>query len=399
MPEWERVRLGDVAQELTVGFVGPMASEYRDHGVPFLRSQNVLPHVLDLRDVKFISSGFHQRIAKSRLRPGDVVTVRTGKPGTTAWIPPGTPEMNCADLVITRPGPRVDGRWLSYYLNSAAGGYIANYSVGAVQQHFNVGAAKSIELNLPLFAEQQSIARVLGALDDKMAANEGIAATSVSLLGRHVEAMRIDDVADPERTPVTLHGLFELNPPVRAPDEDEPVYVAMQDLPTSDMTVSSWSHRQAKGGARFQNGDTLLARITPCLENRKTGFADFLAGDSVGLGSTEYIVVRSRVGVPAVLSYFVAISERFREFAIRHMVGTSGRQRVSARDLSDYQLVRPEVADLARFDTAAKPLLDMMASLRDENRHLTELRDTLLPELISGRLRVCDAERQVEDVL
>lgn len=76
------VSLGDLVEDVTVGHVGSMVDEYRTAGVPFLRSTNILPYRLDTSDVVFIGPAFHARLRKSMLRPGDLVVVRTGKPGT-----------------------------------------------------------------------------------------------------------------------------------------------------------------------------------------------------------------------------------------------------------------------------------------------------------------------------
>jgi type I restriction enzyme, S subunit len=78
--EWREVFLEDVAEELTVGYVGPMAAEYVPSGMPFLRSQNVEPLRVNQDDIRFITPEFHGRIPKSALSPGDVVIVRTGTP-------------------------------------------------------------------------------------------------------------------------------------------------------------------------------------------------------------------------------------------------------------------------------------------------------------------------------
>ena len=99
--------LGDLA-DLTVGHVGPMASEYVKIGIPFLRSLNIRPFRIDASDIKFISRKFHERLKKSALRPGDVVVVRTGEPGTAAVIPESLPEANCSDVVIVRPRQGLD---------------------------------------------------------------------------------------------------------------------------------------------------------------------------------------------------------------------------------------------------------------------------------------------------
>ena len=151
--EWRDIALQDVADELTVGYVGPMASEYVDDGIPFLRSLNVDPLRINKNDLKFITPEFHSRIRKSRLTPGDVVIVRTGKPGACSVVPEWLADANCSDLVIVRCGPQLDNRFLAYYVNTVACDHVAAHLVGAVQQHFNVGSARTLRLNLPPLPE------------------------------------------------------------------------------------------------------------------------------------------------------------------------------------------------------------------------------------------------------
>jgi len=171
MSDWREELLEDLADEITVGHVGSMTSEYLDSGVPFFRSKNINPFRIEWDDVRYISREFHNKLKKSALSPGDVVIVRTGKPGATAVIPDSIPEANCSDLVIIRPGARLDKQFLVYYLNSIASHHIASHLVGAVQQHFNVGAARKLRMFLPNLPEQQRIAHILGTLDDKIELN------------------------------------------------------------------------------------------------------------------------------------------------------------------------------------------------------------------------------------
>lgn len=96
------------------------------------------------------------------------------------------------------------------------------------------------------------------------------------------------------------------------------------------------------GGAKFCNGDTILARITPCLENGKTAFVDILQEGEVGFGSTEFIVMRAKEGVSdPQFVYYVATSPFFRERAIQSMVGSSGRQRVQQSVIENLELSVP----------------------------------------------------------
>lgn len=223
MSEWPVKRLEELCADLTVGHVGSMASQYVDDGIPFLRSQNVRKGHLDLHGLKYISPEFHQQLKKSRLQPGDIVMVRTGEPGAAALIPGGFEELNCADLVIARPAIGVDPRFLCYSINATAERYISAHLVGAVQQHFNVGSARNLEISLPPFPKQRAIADVLEALDDKIAVNEEILRTSCDLMGfkyenailSRVEATTIGAIADvfdgPHATPKKLslaHGFL-----------------------------------------------------------------------------------------------------------------------------------------------------------------------------------------------
>jgi len=145
------------------------------------------------------------------------------------------------------------------------------------------------------------------------------------------------------------------------------------------------------------NGDTLVARITPCLENGKTAFVDFLEDGQIGWGSTEYIVLRPRPPLPEQFGYCLARSEAFREFAIQSMTGTSGRQRVQADSLRHFKLVRASDAVAEAFGRLIKPLFARSSEAVCESRTLVALRDALLPKLSRGEIRVKDAERLLEE--
>lgn len=139
---------------------------------------------------------------------------------------------------------------------------------------------------------------------------------------------------------------------------------------------------------RFTNGDTLVARITPCLENGKTAYVDFLRPGVVGWGSTEYIVLRSKDPLPSEYAYFMARTESFRAHAIRNMSGTSGRQRVPVGCLSFYTTVVPSQVVGRRFGDIASVVFANMKRNDEESTSLAEMRDRLLPKLLSGEIPV-----------
>jgi len=154
--------------------------------------------------------------------------------------------------------------------------------------------------------------------------------------------------------------------------------VAMEKLPAFDKRITGFELKPFKGGTKFRNGDTLLARITPCLENGKTAYVDILDEGEVGFGSTEYIVIREKEALSdKQFLFYLATSPRFREIAIKCMTGTSGRQRVQTDVLINKPLFLPPLPE-------QKAVADMLSSfdekielLREQNKTLETLAQTI----------------------
>lgn len=176
VPEsWEVVRCSDVAREITVGVVVKPASHYVTRGVPAFRSLNVREDRLETEKLVYFSQEANDSVlAKSKLRAGDVLVVRTGYPGTSCVVPPGYDGANCIDLVIVRPDRgRVSSEFMSRFLNSAQGRMQSlRSSYGLAQQHLNVGAVRDVRIPLPALPEQHEIATALQTIDRKLAHHE-----------------------------------------------------------------------------------------------------------------------------------------------------------------------------------------------------------------------------------
>ena len=126
--------------------------------------------------------------------------------------------------------------------------------------------------------------------------------------------------------------------------------ISMDKLQPYTKKIPETEQAEFSGGTKFSNGDTIMARITPCLENGKTAFVDCLNKDEVAFGSTEFIVLRAKPGVSdAQFVYYLATSPEFRQVAIKSMVGSSGRQRVQQPVLENLELVVPELPKQKRI--------------------------------------------------
>ena len=197
---------------------------------------------------------------------------------------------------------------------------------------------------------------------------------------------------------VSLPEVIDINPRRVLKKGTIAPYLHMQNLPMRGHRPYEWIDREFSSGTKFINGDTLLARITPCLENGKTGFVDFLDTDEVGWGSTEYIVLRPKPPLPDEFGYYLARSDDLRIFAIHNMTGSTGRQRVPASCFDYYQFSVPTMAVAQRFSKIVKPLMKKIRENSKQSDTLAQIRDTLLPKLLSGEIRVDTANEILEKV-
>ena len=196
---------------------------------------------------------------------------------------------------------------------------------------------------------------------------------------------------------VALPELIDVNPTRSLKKGQLAPYFEMKNMPEHSARALGWYDRKFGSGVKFINGDTLMARITPCLENGKGAFVDFLEDGQVGWGSTEYIVFRAKGDLPLEYSYFLSRTPDFRSHAIVNMTGSSGRQRVPASIFDSYPVIKPNGQFVKVFGTISGPIMQKIKKNDEEAGTLASLRDTLLPKLISGELRVPDAEKFVED--
>jgi type I restriction enzyme S subunit len=153
-----------LCSEITVGIVVRPSQYYKPSGVPMLRSMNVKVDGIELAEVRYMSETDHRRMGKTAVRPGDIVTVRTGAPGVSAVIPESLPEANCIDIIISRPNSSVIPEYLCAWINSEFGrGQVLRGQGGLAQQHFNIHEMNTLQVAVPSIERQRSIMGVLSA--------------------------------------------------------------------------------------------------------------------------------------------------------------------------------------------------------------------------------------------
>ena len=243
----------------------------------------------------------------------------------------------------------------------------------------------NFEISLPGLEVQRRIAGILGAIDDKIENNRCIN-TNLELQAQALFDKIFFDDNDAERNPLSDYA--DINPTRTLRQGVVARYIEMANLPTRGSFPSDWSYKSYGGGCKFANGDTIMARITPCLENGKTAYIDFLEEQEVAFGSTEYIVISAKSGYCPALFYFLARNKEFVDYAVGHMNGSSGRQRVSGADIANFPMPHITLEESNKFAEIAMPIMDVIRNNSLENRHLATLRDTLLPKLMNGEIKL-----------
>jgi len=392
MSEWPEARLGDLTLKIGSGATPRGGkSVYQTTGVAFIRSQNVYDNRFSFAGLAHITDGAARDLSGVAVKQGDVLINITGESVTrTCQVDPAAlPARVSQHVAIIRPDPtRLDAGYLMAALLEPTAKNRLNMlsSAGATRRALTKGHLASFEIPLPPLEEQQRISSFLGALTDLINTNRRLSADLEGLLAARFARGRFDQ---PSSDGGRLGELVAINPLYAKPKDDAP-YIDMAALPTDRARVTSVSRRPPMGGARFMNGDTVMARITPCLENGKTAFIDLLEHDEVGIGSTEFIVLRSSGALGAHWSYFLARSPRFREYAVQHMSGTSGRQRCPADAIERYSIAKPDPAAASAFARIAETLFVLVKGLEEEAKEAANAHDELLPLLLSGRVLVGD---------
>jgi type I restriction enzyme, S subunit len=406
---WLACHIGDLVEsghaEIQTGPFGTQlkAADYIADGTPVINVRNIGYANLRNEKLEFVGEQVTDRLAAHLLRIDDIVFGRKGAVDRHLFV---TPEqegwMQGSDCIRLRFDTKgVVPQFVSYaFLRKEHQQWmLAQSGNKATMASLNQDIIKRIPLRLPSPVVQAEIVRTLAAYDDLIENNRrrmALLEESAQLLYREwfvrlrfpgYEHTRITDGVPEGWEQVPTSDAIEINPRTKLSEDDEHWYVEMANLPTDSMVIQSAVKRDGRSGSKFKNGDTLLARITPCLENGKTGFVNFMAPDEAGRGSTEFIVLRAkRVGPEYV--YCLARTYQFRENAIKSMVGSSGRQRVQESCFDKLKVFVPPSSLLRLFSEFAEPAFEQIKNLHLQNQKLRTARDLLLPRLMSGEIAV-----------
>ena len=237
-----------------------------------------------------------------------------------------------------------------------------------------------LELPVPPIEKQLKIVNRYKAITDRIALKQKINDNLEAMAQAYFDNLffSCDD------TDCTLADIALVNPSRPLSKGVEARCFDMSTLPTSGCIPTGDTTKPYNGGVRFINGDTLIARITPCLENGKAAYINILNEGEVAFGSTEYIVFASKDDIPSCFYYFLIRNSKFVTFALQFMNGSSGRQRVSGEELASFPLMIPSKEKLAAFNNVGKLVLKQMKEATEEIQFLKQLQETITATLSSN---------------
>lgn len=398
--KWEKVKLGNV----TDSCLGKMLDQNKNKGdyQPYLANVNVRWGEFDLEDLPLMKFEESEQ-ERYELKYGDLVICEGGEPGRCAIWKEQIPNMKIQKaLHRVRVHDCLDYRYLFYwFLLAGKTGELDQYFTGATIKHMPGQKLKEVVIDKPPLEIQHRIADILSAYDNLIENNQ----KQIKLLEEAAQRLYKEWFVDlnfpgHENTEIVdgvpegwnwckLEDAIQLDPKVTLTKERIKQFIPMSALSTSSMVLdeSQFTETTSNSGSKFQNGDTLLARITPCLENGKTAYVSGLKSDEGAVGSTEYIVMRAKT-INSYMVYLLARTDDFRQSAINSMSGSDGRQRVKSDKLKMLDYLHPTSELVEKFENVEKPIFEKIYRLSKQMQQAKQARDLLLPKLMSGEVEV-----------
>ena len=436
--EWPDVRLDEVALSTDYVANGSFASLKENVTYRSTPDYAILVRTVDFNnswngDYVWVDAHAYNFLAKSRLEPGDLVLSNVGSVGTVFRVPDLDRPMTLGPNAVmcrTRDSARLDQRFLYYvFLSHLGQDSLRSITSGSVQAKFNKTDFRSLRIPLPAITEQRAIAHILGTLDDKIELNRKQNETLEAMARALFKAWFVD--FEPVRAKMEgrwQRGQSQPGLPAHHYDlfPDRLVESELGEIP------EGWEMRSLDSIANYLNG-LALQKFPPESETEflpVIKIAQLRAGHTNGADKAstqikpEYVVVDGDVlfswsgslevevwnGGRGALNqhlfkvtsnevpkwfYFFATRQHLSDFRAIAAGKATTMGHIQRKHLTEARIAVAPSESMEKFDAVIASQFDQLVSNAQQSRSLAQLRDTLLPKLISGELRVLDAERIV----
>jgi len=417
--DWKVVSLIDACSKIGSG-ITPRGAEkvYKESGIVLIRSQNVYNNSFNKDGLVYIDEATAREMENVTLEEEDVLLNITGDSVARCCTVPKEilpARVNQHVCIIRTNRGELNPIFLRYYLTSPRmqAFMLSLARSGGTRNALTKGVIEKFLIPLPTLKEQAAIAKVLLDLDSRIELSRRMNKTLEAIGGSIFKHWFIDfEFPNEEGKPFSSSGgetvyseelgrelpqgwevkrfsqAIDVNPRRELQRGKVAKKVGMADLNPWQSWIESWTLDKYESGQKFKNRDILLARITPSLEHGKTAMVSILDDDEFGFGSTEFIVLCKKVLSSESYIFYLSISEEIRAAAINSMTGTSGRQRVPESLFDSMSIAVPPSALVEKFEKIVSLQFDTIAANARQIRTLSEIRDLLLPKLMSGKIRV-----------
>lgn len=397
--------LQELCLNITDGKHGDCENE-ENSGYYFISCKDIFDGQINYKNARQITKAdFEETHKRTMLEVDDILLTNSGTIGRMAFVTDREATTKTTfqkSVAIIKPDKqKVLPRYLYYQLQNCVPQFI-NSSNGSAQKNLLLSTMRTFQIEIEENCEkQEKIANTLFAYDDLIENNQ----RQIKLLEEAAQRLYKEwfvDLRFPghENTKIVdgvpegwnwckLEDAIQFDPKVTLTKERMKQFIPMSALSTSSMVLdeSQFTETTSNSGSKFQNGDTLLARITPCLENGKTAYVSGLKSSEGAVGSTEYIVMRAKT-INAYMVYLLARTDDFRQSAINSMSGSDGRQRVKSDKLKMLDYLHPTSELVEKFENVEEPIFEKIYRLSKQMQQAKQARDLLLPKLMSGEVEV-----------
>lgn len=369
--------------------------DWTDSGVPVVKIANIHPGRVELSGCGFVTEMVASEAEDFSVEQGDSLIAMSGASvgeiGRVRFMERALINQRVGRFKVLDPSA-LDANFLYYFLQlPSTSDFFTGAAYGSAQANISPSLILSVPIPLPSMTEQKDIAEVLGALDDKIAANVKLSRTIDQFLAAYYSRITRNSPTVP------LGEIASVNPETCKPFVGGSLrYIDISSVGQGSYEfpeISSWDDAPSRARRQVRSGDTLWSTVRP---NRRSHALN-LSSDELLVGSTGLAVLR-----PYGIGYsYLYESTKTPEFSayLENVAEGSAYPAVRANRFEDAPISWPESAARDSFEMTADPLCKMQHSNEVENQYLASIRDALLPQLMSGKLRVKDVETLVESVV
>lgn len=394
MKKWPTQKLEQLTTKIGSGAT-PRGGQngYVEAGVSLIRSQNILDNGMNIAEIAHITDEAAHKLRGVTVQANDVLINITGDSIARCSIVDERvlPARVNQHVSILRTTAELDPLFLQKFLvTPGTKNLLMAISSGGTRQALTRSDLANLSVPVPPITEQRAIAEVLGALDDKIAANNKIAAISdefirteyQKLLHESFETRIIGDFVEQRRESVNPENVSPTLP-----------YIGLEHIPQRLLWSAEhgMSDEVSSNKSKFMSGDILFGKLRPY-------FHKVIAATETGICSTDVLVMTPLYDT--LTGYILAAVSH--DSVIREATASSSGTRMPRtnwKDLSAISIPWPGETKALDFSKTVSALQEHVISSLNENHTLASIRDTLLPQLMSGKIRVREAESVVEDVL